>query len=99
MAEINTEAFADAVVDKLEQRELSYRAAVDKWPELNVAMLSRACSQQNVSAGNLLIICRYLGLDPFVFLVTRKRRRVTMKSIVKQSVTVSVSREKRGRND
>lgn len=93
MAELDTSAFADDVAAKLQQRGLSYHAAVAKWPELNVAMLSRACSEKTVSAANLLILCRYLGLDPFRYLIVKKQRRFTMKAVLNQAVTVAVSRE------
>lgn len=93
MAEIDRDAFAVTVIEALEQRGLSYRAAVAQWPQLNVAMLSRACSRQPVSAANMLAICKVLGLDPMAFLIEGKRQRHTLKSIVKQAVTASASRE------
>lgn len=94
MAEIDTSEFANAVASFLERREMSYRQAVARWPDLNVAMLSRVCNEQPVSAANMLAICRYLGLDPFAYLINRKRRRFTVKGVLKQAVTADVSREK-----
>jgi hypothetical protein len=94
MAEIDTDTFADEVAARLTALQVhSYRRAVENWPALNVAMLSRACSGQPVSAANMLLLCRYLGLDPFVYLIEAKRRRVTMKTILNQAVTAPVTRE------
>lgn len=93
MAEIDRAAFGHAVLDMLDQHGLSYRDAVARWPHLNTAMLSRACSGQVISAANMLAVCKALGLDPMAFLIEGKRPRRTMKSIVKQAVTAAASRE------
>lgn len=96
MAEIDRDAFAAAVHEALGSRGLSYRAAVAEWPQLNIAMLSRACSCQTISAANMLAVCKALRLDPFEFLLEGKRRRTTVKTILQQAVTASVSREAAG---
>ncbi|MBB2973967.1 hypothetical protein [Mesorhizobium sp. RMAD-H1] len=94
MAEIAHNRFAGAVAERLAALQVcSFRHAIEKWPHLNTAMLSRACNGRTLSAGNYLLLCRYLGLDPFEFLIEEKRPRITMKSILNQAVTASVTRE------
>ena len=91
MAEIDRAAFGIAVSIALKGRGLSYRQAVTDHPALDKAMLSRACHGERLSAGNYLLLCRILALDPFAFLVERPR--LTLKDIAKQAVTQSDKRE------
>lgn len=96
MAEIDREKFAHALADRLHALGYSYAAAVDKWPETNRAMLSRACNAHELSAGNYLLICEMAGLDPYLYLRRAKAIRHTLKSILNQTVTAGVSREMDG---
>lgn len=97
MADIDRDRFAHAIADALDAAGLSLRGAVAEWPDLNPAMLSRAINRQPLSAGNFLMLCRVFGLDPFRFLITEKRRRVTLRDIRKaladQTVTELAKRE------
>jgi hypothetical protein len=86
MAEIDRALFAVDVRHALEKRDLSYRHAVLAWPVLNVAMLSRACSEQVLSAGNFLALCQVFELDPFRYLAVPEIKR-------NQTVSAIVSRE------
>lgn len=88
MAEIDRDRLAADVSAALKRRGYSYREAVFVWPELNVAMLSRACTGQVLSAGNLLALCRALDLDPFAYLAARK-------AVLNPTVTAIGSRETR----
>lgn len=93
MAEIDLSKFADALQSRLAQLGYSYSKAEEKWPAVERSMLSRAVNAKPLSAGNFLLICSMAGLDPFEFLIARKRRRVTMKSIVNQAVAAADKRE------
>lgn len=97
MASYDREAFAYHVAAKLRRAKLSGRAAADAWPDTNAALWSRIKNGHEISAGNLLLVCKLLRLAPMRYLVTEKRRRVTMasigKSIANQAVTDGVSRE------
>lgn len=93
MAEIDWGGFARHVEIALGVSGLSYDAAVAKWPTLNKGLLSRACNGKPLSAGNFQHLCDVLALNPMNYLIVEKRKRVTMKTIVKQSVTVGVPRE------
>lgn len=93
MAEIDHAAFALTVRSSLARRGLSYSDAVDLWPATNRAMWSRAANGKPLSAGNFLLVCRVLRLSPWRFWQGDKVRRVTMKTIVKQAVTASATRE------
>lgn len=101
MADLDWNRFADAVDQRLEELDLSFAGAVWRWPALNKAMLSRACNGQTLSAGNLLLLCRLLELDPFAFVIDGKRRRPrghekpTMKTIAERAVTAPAARETR----
>ncbi|WP_099866050.1 hypothetical protein [Pararhizobium haloflavum] len=72
MAEIDRHRLARDVAEFLKLRGYSYREACFVWPALNVAMLSRACSGQVLSAGNLLALCRAFALNPFDYLAAEK---------------------------
>ena len=98
MAEIDWRAFGAQVAERLEVEGLSYRAARGVMRHTNPSMLSRAVNGQALSAGNYLVICQALRLDPFVFIRTEPPpRRATLRSIretlEKQAVAVPVSRE------
>lgn len=93
MAELDLSRFADALADRLRTCGYSYSQAVEHWPDADRTMLSRAINGKPLSAGNFLLLCRMAGLDPFDFLIGGKRRRVTLKSILDQTVAVGVSRE------
>lgn len=96
MASYDREAFAYHVSAKLARLGLSGRAAADEWPETNAALWSRIKNGKEVSAGNLLLVCKLLKLAPMRYLIRDKRKRVTMKaigkSLLRQAVTDSVSR-------
>jgi len=93
MAKFDFPAFGAALAERLHAIGYSLDRAVAQWPETNKAMLSRAQNGVPLSVDSVLTICRFAGLDPFDFLDAGKRRRVTMKSIVKQAVTAGASRE------
>ncbi len=105
MADLDLRRFAAAVERGL--AGTSVRQAVARWPETNVALWSRARrGQQPLSAGNYLLVCRLLDLDPFAFLIEAKRvrpapkpRALTLRGILNslrdQAVTARVSREER----
>ncbi|WP_265518947.1 hypothetical protein [Nitratireductor luteus] len=97
MADIDRAAFAEAIMRVLDRAGLSFGKAVETWPELDKAMLSRACSEKPLSAANFLLVCKVMGLDPFAYLIHDKQRRVRLRDIAKrlseQSVTPVVKRE------
>lgn len=97
MADIDRTAFANAVVAKLDQKGLSFGRAVEKWPALDKAMLSRICTETPISAGNYLLVCEVLRLDPYAYLIRDKQRRVRLRDIAKrlsdQAVTDAVKHE------
>lgn len=99
MAEIDWPKFAAAARVALKKRDVSYDGLVAVFPDLNKGLLSRACNGMPLSAGNFLRLCRVLWLKPDRFLIVVKRRRVTLKDILKhqqkQAVTVPVNRETR----
>ncbi len=95
MAEIERKQFAAALVARLRELGYSYGKAVEMWPALNRAMLSRACNGMELSAANYLLVCEMAGLDPYCFLMREKQVRHTLKSILNQPVTAGVSREAR----
>lgn len=74
----------------LDEKNLTTRSAAGIYPGLNPAMISRACSEQILSAPSLLILCSVMQRNPFDYLVlldSPKR---------KQTVTAFVPRETRG---
>lgn len=85
--------FAAAVKQKL--TGISYRQAVEAFPVLNTTMLSRAIGgKRNLSIDSFLTICGTLRLRPMSFYNAGiKRRRVTLKTIVKQAVALRAARE------
>ncbi|RUM97898.1 hypothetical protein EET67_09785 [Pseudaminobacter arsenicus] len=93
MAEIDHRQFAQAFAARLSEIGYSLGRAAEKWPDTNKAMLSRATTGKPISAGNFLLLCQLAGLDPFDFLDTGKHRRVTIKTILNQSVTAAAKRE------
>ncbi|WP_406871603.1 hypothetical protein WHT83_14885 [Aminobacter sp. P9b] len=96
MADLDLQKFGDALESRLRELGYSYAQAEAKWPETDRAMLSRAINAKPLSAGNFLLVCQMAGLDPYAFLKGAKRRRVTLKGILKQTVTEVVSREASG---
>lgn len=100
MADINHVLFAEAVKHTLQERGLTFGSAVEAWPELNKAMLSRVCAGKPLSAGNFLLLCALLQLRPYDFLVRDKGRRLTLRRIAKslcdEPVTVHAKRETEG---
>lgn len=93
MADIDRAGFAEALVQRLKQIGYSLHRAAERWPQTDMAMLSRATRGVSISAGNYLLLCEMAGLDPYAFLDRAPHRRVTLKSIVKQPVTAGASRE------
>ncbi|RWE75267.1 hypothetical protein [Mesorhizobium sp.] len=88
------ERFAASVRRRLDG--ISGRRAVEAWPTLNTAMISRARRGENLTIGSFLVVCKALRLRPFDYLIDGvKRRRVTRKTILKQAVTVAVPCETR----
>lgn len=90
MAEIDHLKLAAAVVDALEQAGLSYAGAVERHPELDRSMLSRACNGKPLSAANHLLVCQTLGLDPFAFLIRQLQTRTTLREILQRNQPVAV---------
>lgn len=93
MADIAFHDFADAFRQRLSGLGYSLRDAERKWPATDRAMLSRAVNGKVLSAGNYLLLCEMAGLDPYLYFERAKRKRTTMKTIVKQMVTRPVSCE------
>lgn len=93
MARFDFPSFGAALAERLQDLGYSLGKAAEKWPETNKAMLSRAINGGTLSADSVLTICRFSGLDPFEFLGEGRRRRVTMKTILKQAVTAADKRE------
>jgi hypothetical protein len=93
MAEVDHASFAEALHNRLQQIGYSLRRAEEQWPQADRAMLSRGVNGKPLSSGNFLLLCELAGLDPYVFLDRAPRRRITMKSLAKQLVTVGVSHE------
>jgi hypothetical protein len=86
--------FAVSVSRRLEG--ISGRRAVEVWPTLNTAMISRAKRGDNLTIGTFLVVCRALRLRPFDYLIEGvKRRRVTRKTLLAQTVTARVPCETR----
>lgn len=76
---------------------LSMRQVVAAFPALNVAMLSRAKNGENLTIGSFLALCKAFRLRPLDFyLAGVKRRRVTRKTLLQQTVTARVPCETRG---
>ena len=92
MASYDRTAFAYHVAAQLRRLGLSGEAAAHDWPETNAALWSRVKNGHEISVGNFLLVCKLLRLPPFRYLVREKARRVTLKSIVKQTLTAPVSR-------
>ncbi|MCF6126046.1 hypothetical protein EN904_12205 [Mesorhizobium sp. M7A.F.Ca.CA.001.07.2.1] len=80
---------------------VSVRQAVDAFPALNVAMITRAKqSRSNLTVGSFLTLCKALRLRPMDFyLADVKRRRVTRKTLLSQPVTACVPCETRHEGD
>lgn len=93
MADIDRQRFAADFAERLSVLGYSLSRAADKWPETDRAMLSRASNGKTLSAGNYLLLCQMAGLDPYLYLVGAKGRRLTRKTLVKQAVTRGVPRE------
>ncbi|OJU12735.1 MAG: hypothetical protein BGN85_08700 [Alphaproteobacteria bacterium 64-11] len=97
MPEIDRERFAEDVERELAERFSSFNAAVRACPELNKALLSRAVNANPLSAASMLALCQRLGLDPFAYLSSAKRRRRSLadirKDMEKQTVTEVATRE------
>lgn len=93
MADIAFHDFADSFRRRLNGLGYSLRDAERKWPGTDRAMLSRATNGKVLSAGNYLLLCEMAGLDPYLYFERAKRKRTTMKTIVKQMVTRPVSCE------
>lgn len=88
------ERFAATVCRRLDG--VSGRRAVEAWPTLNTAMISRAKRGENLTIGTFLTLCKALRLRPMDFHIDGvKRRRVTRKTLLKQTVTASVPCETR----
>lgn len=89
------ERFAATVRQRL--NGISTRQVVAVWPTLNIAMISRAKNGENLTIGSFLALCKALRLRPMDFHVDgAKRRRVTRKTILKQTVTAVEPRETKG---
>lgn len=93
MADFDHDAFAEAFEARLSAIGYTADRAVQKWPDTDKAMISRARNGKPLSSGNMLLLCQMAGLDPFAFLIVKHKRRVTRKTILKQMVTVPVTRE------
>lgn len=57
----------------LAANNLSTRSAAAAFPGLNPAMVSRACTEQVLSAASLLTLCRAMCRDPMHYLVMVER--------------------------
>lgn len=100
MSDIDWSGFAAEVEARLDARDLSYGRAVERWPELNRAMLSRAVNGRRLSVENYLLICVLLRIPVTRYWRRHAVKRVrgpTVRSIVKrlrkQPVTARVCRE------
>lgn len=97
MAEIDRMRFAADVIAVLDREGLSYTAAIERHPDLDRSMLSRACNGKPLSAANFLLVCWALQLDPFGYLAHPRKIRTTLRAILKraekQAVAVGVTHE------
>ena len=93
MAEIDFEQFGQAFRARLDALGYSRARAERQWPATDKAMLSRAANGKTLSAGNYLLLCEMAGLDPYAFIDRAPQRRVTRKTLLRQSDTPAVSRE------
>ncbi|MBP2560830.1 hypothetical protein J2857_003599 [Neorhizobium galegae] len=59
----------------LKDNNLSTRSASASFPGLNPAMVSRACTEQVLSAASLLTLCRVMQRDPLRYLIFTERRK------------------------
>lgn len=83
-ADFDRTAFGRDIGQWLRREDLSYRAAMNRHDGLNTAMLSRAIHEHELSVANVLLLCRFAGLDPMNYLVLPKRN---------QAVTAIAPRE------
>lgn len=101
LAEIDRLRLAADVIAALDQHGLSYSAAIERHPDLDRSMLSRACNAKPLSAANHLLVCWAFGLDPFAYLLHPRGQRTTLRAILKhmekQPVAAGVSREAEAR--
>lgn len=79
-------AFGNHIMSSLEANGWSYGDAVRNCPDLNKAMLSRACNRMPVSVTSFLVLCRAFQLDPASFLSYGK-------PLQNQAVTAFAQRE------
>jgi hypothetical protein len=86
--DIDRTRLADDTRRWLEDNRLSTRRAAEIYAGLNPAMISRACSENILSAASMLTLCAAMKRDPMRYLVFLDKR--------KQAVTASVPRETRG---
>lgn len=73
-----------AVGAKLMGEKLSVREAATK-AKIGISAISRACNEKQQSAANVLVLCKWLGLDPMNLLLEGDA-----------AVSTSVSRETQG---
>ncbi|RAX42421.1 hypothetical protein [Rhizobium tropici] len=86
-ADFDRASFAAGIDGWLKREGLSYRAAMGRYEGLNTALLSRAIRQHDLSVANVLLLCRFAGLDPMNYLILPKRN---------QAVTAIATRETSG---
>lgn len=95
MADVDWEGFSAAVTAALTEQGLSGNAAAALWPRINNATISHATRGKRLDAGNYNELCHCLGLDPYSFVVERRRvtRASLAKAVSKQTVKAGVPRE------
>lgn len=99
MADIDWAGFSIDVALALADQAMSFSAVVARHPVVSKATLSRARAGRKLSAGNYLVLCRVLGLDPERRIVGRVVRaeasqpRLSIKDVFNQRVSQPVSRE------
>ncbi len=74
----------------LSEKGLTTRGAALIYPGLNPAMISRACSEQILSAASMILLCEVMKRTPFDYLLLLDGAKRN------QTVTAIVPRETRG---
>lgn len=73
MADIDRSKLAYHVASALDERELSFADAQEKYEGITKGLLSRVRNGIQISAANLLVICFHFELDPFDYLAMDRK--------------------------
>ncbi|NEI60933.1 hypothetical protein [Rhizobium leguminosarum] len=80
--EIDRSRLSRDVRQWLADNRLTTRSAAAIYAGVNPAMISRACSEQVLSAASLLALCACMKRDPMDFLTFVSKRNQTVTAIV-----------------